>query len=57
MQNGGIVFDNTAGLVNTVGANNNDQSEQNQFVYNKTISVNVTKCQTITTTSSTGELL
>jgi hypothetical protein len=57
MQNGEIVFDDTAGLVGTVGANNNDQSQQYQFVYNETVSLNVTKCPTMTATSSTGELL
>jgi hypothetical protein len=57
IQNDQIVFDDTAGLVGTVGANDDDQSEQNQFVYNNTVSINVTKCPTITVTPSTGELL
>jgi hypothetical protein len=57
MQNGEIVFDNTAGLQGIVYANNDDESKQYQFVYNNTVSINVTKCPTITATSSTGELL
>jgi hypothetical protein len=57
IQNDRIVFDDTGGLVGTVGANNGDQSEQNEFIYNNTVSINVTKCPTITVTPSTGELL
>jgi hypothetical protein len=55
MKNDEIIFDNTAGLAGCVGANNDDTSKVNQFVYNNTVSVNVTKCPTITTTPSTGE--
>jgi hypothetical protein len=56
MKNGDIVFDDIAGLEGSVGANNGDTLHENQFVYNNTVSINVTKCLTITTTSSTGEL-
>ena len=57
IRNGVVVFYDTAGFIRATGANNNDGSKSNQFVYNKTISMNVTKCPTITTTPSTGELL
>ena len=56
MQNDDIVFDDTAGFVGSVGADNNNQSRTYQFVYNKTISINITKCASLTITSSTGEL-
>ena len=55
MKNGDIVFDNTGGLMWAVTANNNPNTSQNQFVYNNTVPLHVTKCPTITTTSSTGE--
>ena len=55
MKNGHIVFDDTQGLVGAVPAYN-DFSKEYQFVYNKTISINVTQCATMTSTPSTGEL-
>ena len=55
VKNGHIVFDDTEGLRDSVPAYN-DMSSENQFVYNKTISINVTQCATMTSTSSTGEL-
>lgn len=56
-KNGGIIFENTGGLLKTISANNNSNSTVNQFVYNRTVSVNVTKCSTTTTTLSTGTLV
>jgi hypothetical protein len=55
MQNGDIVFDDTAGLEGAVSANNDGNPEEYQFVYNNTVSINVTKCTTIPTTPTTGE--
>ena len=55
MKNGHIVFDDTQGLAGSVPAYN-DSSREYQFVYNKTISINVTQCATMTSTPSTGEL-
>jgi hypothetical protein len=55
MKNDEIIFDDTAGLPGSVSANNGDTSHEDQFVYNNTVSVNVTKCTTISTTPSTGE--
>ena len=57
MKNSDIVFDDTAGLAGAVFANDDDESKGNQFVYNNTVPINVTKCPTITATSSTGQLL
>jgi hypothetical protein len=54
-QNNDIVFDDTGGLPGLVGANNGDYYEQNEFVYNNTVSIDVTKCTTIPTTPSTGK--
>jgi hypothetical protein len=55
IKNDEIIFDDTAGLVETVGANNDDQSKQNQFVYNNTVSISITICSTVITTTSAGE--
>jgi hypothetical protein len=55
MQNDEIVFDDTAGLAGLIGANNADYYEQNEIVYNNTVSIDVTKCTTISITPSTGE--
>ncbi|CAF3233199.1 unnamed protein product, partial [Rotaria sp. Silwood2] len=43
-KNGNIVFNDTAGEVRVIGANNEDASKTNQYVYNKTVAVNVMKC-------------
>ena len=55
IKNGEIVFDDMEGLVGTVYANNSDQSKQNQYVYNKTVSINITKCSTTTGSTGAGE--
>ena len=54
IKNGDIIFNDIAGLAGAV-ANNSNTSMVYQFVYNKTIFVNLTKCSNITTTLSTGE--
>lgn len=43
-KNNVIVFTDVAGQQGVYGANNNDFSKTNQYVYNQTISINVTKC-------------
>lgn len=55
MKNNEIIFDDTGGLLDVLGANNDDYSLEYQFVYNNTISINITKYTTLITTSSTGE--
>ena len=53
MKNGHIVFDDTQGLAGSVPAYN-DTSREYQFVYNKTIFINVTQCASMTSTSRPG---
>ncbi|CAF1261744.1 unnamed protein product [Adineta steineri] len=53
MKNGEIIFDDMQGLAGAFAAYN-DYSKENQIVYNKTISINITKCTTVTSTPSTG---
>lgn len=55
MKNDEIIFNDAEGLLGSIGANNDDTSREFQFVYNKTTSVHIIKCATITSTSRTGE--
>ncbi|CAF1199503.1 unnamed protein product [Rotaria sordida] len=43
-KNGNLAFNDTGGQVGVIGVNNNDGSKTNQYVYNKTVAVNVKKC-------------
>ena len=52
IKDGNIDFDDMGGLLGVISANNMQSSTQNQFVYNKTIFVNLTKCPLVTTISS-----
>ena len=54
MNNNSIIFADTAGIAGSVSANG--ASMPNQFVYNRTIFVNTTKCSVVSTTPTTGEL-
>ncbi|CAF1334108.1 unnamed protein product [Adineta ricciae] len=54
MENNAIIFDDIGGLVPIYGADSGNTSRSNQFVYNKTIFINVSKCENVTSTSSTN---
>ncbi|CAF1334178.1 unnamed protein product [Adineta ricciae] len=54
MENNDIIFDDIGGLVPIYGADSGNTSRSNQFVYNKTIFINVTKCENMTSASSTN---